>query len=103
MVTRPKQTKLLLQEVLKFYRRLYGGGYELAPNHTNIYKILKLCSPNIFISFRQITLKLSNFTLILRRSFQVSSLFIISKNYLQSNLTDLQVAKLIEVRQSHKS
>jgi len=76
MVTRPKQAKLLLQKVLKFYRRLYGGGYELVLHHTNIYKILKLCSSNIFVSFRQITLKLSNFTLILRRSFQVSSLFI---------------------------
>ena len=40
---------------------------------------------------------------LLVRQISSSSLFIIyKKNYLQSNLTDLQVAKLIEAGQSHK-
>jgi len=34
-----KLTKIWLRKVVKFYRRLYGGGQAYAPHHTNVCKI----------------------------------------------------------------
>ena len=49
-------------KVAKFHSRLYGGGHELAPHHTNVCNIPRLRGMQISVSFQQITFKLGNFT-----------------------------------------
>ena len=46
-VIRPKRAKILLHKVAEFYKRLYGGGHELAPSphHRNGCKISRLFGP----------------------------------------------------------
>ena len=36
------QVKIIPPKLMKFYRCLYGGAYELAPHHTKICKIMPL-------------------------------------------------------------
>ena len=62
-----------LPEVGEFCRRLYGGGGELVPPppHTNVCKILRLS--RVFLTLRQVSLKLGVFQYYFRLSFQAVS------------------------------